>query len=893
MSQLHLRSSVASSYFEDERKKVASFISGVGLRSDVWCFGAEAAGGFDVPIGVISRAGNTTLFLDAWIGRRERIDTPAKRYWQWRMDTRPLDVFLAQILQFQCQLSGVFKQQPPADGGDDDPCASTRTLIREASDTVAKIASFYETVTTRFTLQPLLVSDNASAAQPPVLEGGLATLLDFQKRLQAVSAAALIPSDKFLIDGGILELPSAGYLPVTPLSVISINEQVRRLLGNGLDLQFCVVRPDFVAHALEEAQHMERISLLQGLDAPNNNPEVDILVPNGEIIEQKRLSPGLGFEAKVAVNSALLIRQDTPETIPVFRGAARSEELASGGGAIYLSGALEPGLFATIDRPRPSGATDTATMNTTPLEAAAQAGVNQPSAGVWISLSCERNVFALERGDTSNVNARAVVGANQAGAAGNQPKSPRLDIKLNGVFEVTEEAAFTGTGRRLKGRFRDAQLSILGPAFGDTSQRRTMLVDLNATVTLTKESQIEILLEHEQNSVQLSANWGNKPLEAKGLISIKSNTAEGQEQGTPLAEASLKENEDVLSVKNDNHVSALQALEAVAAALGDVSFADAKARLLFPPPPKPTDELLVRGTRDWVLFHRRRTKHCSEEKLAPPLVQSRRYQVYQVLAQDDQEARLFRNLLLAGQFPANRLVEVGIVEYGGDVATLLTPAADIRKDWQIAKPGDTIIFGAIGNRASAAADGEALSLARLDRLEGALAPISKLAPRAQDDFLGNVPSSILAPGVDGVIVLITQMVIPATADLSLTKTQAVSTTRDGFGIAYQLRVTNNGPSDARDVTVTDPVPANTTFVSAASDDEGWTSTAPVGGTGVVVFSKALVESGEAAVLTIEVNVKVPEDKPAPVDISNTAMIKSSTTDPDPSNNEATVDTPLG
>jgi hypothetical protein len=173
LSQLHLRSCVASSYFEDERKKVASFISGDGLRSDVWCFGAEVAGGFDVPIGVISRAGNTTLFLDAWIGRRERIDTPAKRYWQWRMAGRPWDVFLAQILQFQCQLSGLFKQQPPADGGDDDPCASTRSLIREASDTVAKIANFYETVTTRFTLQPLLVSGNASAAQPPVLEGGL------------------------------------------------------------------------------------------------------------------------------------------------------------------------------------------------------------------------------------------------------------------------------------------------------------------------------------------------------------------------------------------------------------------------------------------------------------------------------------------------------------------------------------------------------------------------------------------------------------------------------------------------------------------------------------------------------------------------------------------------
>ncbi|MDQ3775219.1 MAG: DUF11 domain-containing protein [Pseudomonadota bacterium] len=202
-------------------------------------------------------------------------------------------------------------------------------------------------------------------------------------------------------------------------------------------------------------------------------------------------------------------------------------------------------------------------------------------------------------------------------------------------------------------------------------------------------------------------------------------------------------------------------------------------------------------------------------------------------------------------------------------------------------PKQCRIFGAIGNRESAAADGEALSLARLDRLEDALAPISKLAPQAQDDFLGK--SSIPAPGVDGVIVLITLIIIPANADLSITKTVAVGDSK----IAYILTVTNKGPSDARDVTVTDPLPANTTLVSATTDAAGWTPThPPVGGTGVVVFSKALVESGEAAVLTIEVNVKVPEDDPAPVVISNTATIKSSTTDPDPSNDADTVVTTI-
>jgi uncharacterized repeat protein (TIGR01451 family) len=196
------------------------------------------------------------------------------------------------------------------------------------------------------------------------------------------------------------------------------------------------------------------------------------------------------------------------------------------------------------------------------------------------------------------------------------------------------------------------------------------------------------------------------------------------------------------------------------------------------------------------------------------------------------------------------LAQVGIVEYGRVVATLLTPAADILKDWQIAKPGNKIIFGAIGNRESAAADGETLSRARLDRLEDALSPISKLAPQAQDDFLGNVPSSIPASGVDGVIVLITLMVIPANANLGITKNATV----DGFKITYILRVTNTGPSDAENVTVTDPVPANTTFVSATGA-AGWTPThSQFGGTGDIVFSKTLVPSGETAAFEIEVSV---------------------------------------
>src|SRR5207302_4631940 len=107
------------------------------------------------------------------------------------------------------------------------------------------------------------------------LQGGVAQLARLRERIDgALRAVAAAPSDRVLIDGGIVEAPSGGFLPVTP-GTISVNDQVRRLLGNGVDLRFCVARADYIPHVLEKAQHMERISLVAGLDDPTHRPQVD------------------------------------------------------------------------------------------------------------------------------------------------------------------------------------------------------------------------------------------------------------------------------------------------------------------------------------------------------------------------------------------------------------------------------------------------------------------------------------------------------------------------------------------------------------------------------------------------------------------------------------------
>ncbi|MGE4560836.1 MAG: hypothetical protein AB7E77_11595, partial [Desulfobulbus sp.] len=283
LSSRHLRSRVASAYFAAERSNPASLVSADGLASSIWCLGAEAEGGATVPIGVLARSGSQTVFLDAWIARREKMETPPHRYWAGRLAMRPWNVFLAQVLQFQCQLASCFAGGKVAGG--ESPCSEEKKLAAEAAEALAELMQKYSEIVSRFT------SKEGLAVNKQTLK--VAPLNDLRGRLSAI--ASKVVSQRYLIDCGIVELPSAGYLPVDPTAGLTVNEQVRRLTGDGLDLRFCVVRPDYVPHALEEAQHMERISLLSGIDDPAAKPKVDVLVPDGRIEEYKEEAPGTGY----------------------------------------------------------------------------------------------------------------------------------------------------------------------------------------------------------------------------------------------------------------------------------------------------------------------------------------------------------------------------------------------------------------------------------------------------------------------------------------------------------------------------------------------------------------------------------------------------------------------
>jgi uncharacterized repeat protein (TIGR01451 family) len=131
--------------------------------------------------------------------------------------------------------------------------------------------------------------------------------------------------------------------------------------------------------------------------------------------------------------------------------------------------------------------------------------------------------------------------------------------------------------------------------------------------------------------------------------------------------------------------------------------------------------------------------------------------------------------------------------------------------------------------------------------------------------------------------------LTASADVSVSKTDAPDPVIAGNNITYTITVTNNGPSDAQSLSLSDAVPANTTLVSVTTP-AGWTRTdaVPAGGTGTLTFTRPSLAAGVSSIFTVVVNVTAGTANGTT--ITNTANVSSTTADPTPGNNSATATT---
>ncbi len=125
------------------------------------------------------------------------------------------------------------------------------------------------------------------------------------------------------------------------------------------------------------------------------------------------------------------------------------------------------------------------------------------------------------------------------------------------------------------------------------------------------------------------------------------------------------------------------------------------------------------------------------------------------------------------------------------------------------------------------------------------------------------------------------------ADLTASKTGPARAV-PGTNATYTITVHNNGPSDAQNVTVTDATPAGSRFASLTSPP-GWTcTTPPPGGSGTITCTKPTVAAGETD--TFNVTLHFLPTVPSGTNITNTATVTSTTSDPNPGNNSGNATT---
>jgi uncharacterized repeat protein (TIGR01451 family) len=125
--------------------------------------------------------------------------------------------------------------------------------------------------------------------------------------------------------------------------------------------------------------------------------------------------------------------------------------------------------------------------------------------------------------------------------------------------------------------------------------------------------------------------------------------------------------------------------------------------------------------------------------------------------------------------------------------------------------------------------------------------------------------------------------VNTSADMSVTKTDSPDPVTAGTDLTYTITATNNGPSKSGgDVTVTDAVPAGTTFVSATP------SQGSCSGTTTVTCNLGGLTNGASATITVIVHVDPSVEDGAT--ISNTASVSAPADDPSSENNSATEDT---
>ena len=143
-------------------------------------------------------------------------------------------------------------------------------------------------------------------------------------------------------------------------------------------------------------------------------------------------------------------------------------------------------------------------------------------------------------------------------------------------------------------------------------------------------------------------------------------------------------------------------------------------------------------------------------------------------------------------------------------------------------------------------------------------------------------------GFSQVINPVASLTMSKVAFLSVGGAQVTNPLSVGDTFVYALGVTNNGPSDAANVVITDPLPAGITPTGGTLP--GACGFVPSGSSGTVTCTLGTVTAGTTATINLNVTVGVAANNSA---TTNTATVSTTTADPDMTGNSASATVGVG
>jgi uncharacterized repeat protein (TIGR01451 family) len=180
----------------------------------------------------------------------------------------------------------------------------------------------------------------------------------------------------------------------------------------------------------------------------------------------------------------------------------------------------------------------------------------------------------------------------------------------------------------------------------------------------------------------------------------------------------------------------------------------------------------------------------------------------------------------------------------------------------ITSVGGNLTFN-LSNLAVGAANAQTVTFTIQPSIVGPLAETVAIASTTHDLNLVNNTTTI-------------HSTVAPVADLMVTGTAAPEPVDQGTNLVYTLTATNNGPSAAPAATITAPIPAGATFVSASG------GITPVGGNLTFNLSNLAVGAASAQVVTFTIQPSIVGP------LAETVMIASTTADLNLANNTATI-----